>query len=122
MMFQQLFKYGIVTLISYLLIISGTYVFIEFINFSPPVSYFLTLTITYIGVCIANIKFVFCKKFDKKIILKYIFVLIIFWLFNNVVFSFLLNIFSIHYLLVIVFNIIFFGLIRFFIQQKFVFK
>lgn len=117
----QLMKYGIVTVCSYLFLIIGTYILSEIIKLEPSVSYFLVISFIYVSVYIANTKFVFAVKMSKKTAIKYIFTLIMFWLFNNIFFNIMTNIFNIHYIVAIFLNLLLFGFLRFLVQKHLVF-
>lgn len=121
-MIKQLFRYGLVTAISYSFIFIGIFVLVEYLRLIETVAYLIIITINYLLVYVANTKFVFRAKFNKTSLHRYIFVLIAFWLFNNLLFSFLVQKINLHYFLAVIINILLFGLLRFLIQKKFVFK
>lgn len=118
---KQLFKYGFVTIISYILLFSGTFLLTEFFNIKENLSYLVTITLVYLFTYISNVFFVFNSKFSLNNLAKYIIILFIFWGVNNTIFNLLTQILEINYLLAILINILFFGLIRFFIQKKYIF-
>lgn len=118
----QMVKYGMVTLLNYLLILSGTYLLTEKMGIVPNLSYLFILTLAYLFQYILNTKFVFSVKFTRKSAFMYVYFLIFFWVFNNIAYNFLIEFFKIQYLIAIGINIIFFGLLRFFIQKKYIFS
>lgn len=121
-MLTQLTKYSVVTLINYCIIFCGTYFLADRIGVLPNFAYLITLTLAYIIQYILNSKYVFSVKFTKRSVRKYLVVLSLFWLFNNLVYNFLIEFFGIQYLIAISVNVLFFGLIRFLVQKKYVFN
>jgi hypothetical protein len=121
-MMKQLFRYGLVTILGYVFIFGGTAFLVEIIKVAPNLSYFIILTLTYVGVYIANTKYVFGVEYTKTVAIRYVLVLIALWLFNTAVFNFFVGYFNLGYLVAVVVNILIFGLLRFFIQKNFVFK
>lgn len=119
---KQLFKYGVVTVISYTILLFGTFLLTDFFSLQENISYLITISFVYVLLYILNVYFVFNTKFNSKNLSRYILVLILFWSFNNSLFNFLTIFFSINYLIAILINIFIFGIVRFFIQKKYVFK
>lgn len=118
---ETIVRYGLVTVASYVVLILGTYILTEFFNVVPNISYAIIITLVYVGVYFANTHFVFAVEHKNERIPRYIMVLIIMWLLNNGVFNLLYELLEIQYLLAILINILLLGLLRFFIQKKFVF-
>lgn len=121
-MIKQLIKYGLITFLSYVFLASATYVLVEILSFPSDLAYLIALTLTYIGVFVAQLKYIFKTVFSRKKMVKYIIVIIIFWSFNNLFFNFLTKVFLMHYFLAVVLNIVLLGFFRFYIQRNFVFK
>ncbi len=121
-MFKILFKYGLVTALNYFILFFGTFLFVEIFDFSPVFSYFMLISFVYLLTFILYTKFVFSSSFDKKIFLKFVVALLVFWLLNNLFYNFMLKILMIQYLLAVLINIIFWGTIRFFVYKNFVFS
>lgn len=121
-MIHQLIRYGTVTILSYLFLLTGVYVLVEIMGLHQSISYFIVLTIVYFGVYIAQSRFVFKVSFTQKRLFRYLITLLLFWGANNLIFNMLTILFSIHYMMAALINILGFGLIRFFIQKKFVFE
>ena len=119
---SQIIKYGMVTLINYLIIFSGTYILTDKMGIMPNLSYLFTVSLAYLLQYVLNTKYVFSVKFTRKSALMYVYFLIFFWLFNNIVYNFLIELFKVQYLIAIGINVIFFGLIRFFVQKRYVFN
>lgn len=111
-----------VTLLNYLIVFSGTYVLTEKIGMVPNLSYLYMVSLAYGIQYILNTRYVFSVRFTKKSALMYLYFLIFFWLFNNIVYNFLIEFFKIQYLIAVGINIIFFGLLRFFLQKRYVFN
>lgn len=121
-MLTQVVKYGVVTLFNYLIIFCGTFFLTEKNGIMPNIAYLLTVSIAYVIQYVLNTKYVFSVKFTRKVALKYLFVLILFWLFNNIFYNCLIEFFEVQYLLAVGINILFFGFIRFIVQKRYVFS
>lgn len=121
-MIRQMIKYGLVTLISYIYIIGGTYILVELYKVSASISYFIILTTNYLMVFFAGNYFIFKTEMKKETVFRYIIALVCFWIFNNLFFNLMIHIFKIKYIIAVIFNILFFGFIRFYIQRRYVFK
>ena len=118
----QFIKYGMVTLLNYLIVFLGTYILTEKIGMVPNLSYLCMVSFAYMIQYVLNTKYVFSVTFTRKSALMYLYFLIFFWLFNNIVYNFLIEFFKIQYLIAVGINIIFFGLLRFFLQKRYVFN
>ena len=118
----QFIKYGMVTLLNYLIVFLGTYILTEKIGIVPNLSYLYIVSFVYVIQYVLNTKYVFSVTFTRKSALMYLYFLIFFWLFNNIVYNFLIEFFKIQYLIAVGINIIFFGLLRFFLQKRYVFN
>ena len=121
-MLTQITKYGLVTLLNYFIIFCGTYVLTEQMGIMPNIAYLLTASMAYMIQYLLNTKYVFSVNFTRESALKYLSLLILFWLFNNILYNFLIEFFEIEYLIAIGINILFFGSIRFFVQKRYVFN
>jgi len=121
-MLIQITKYGMVTLLNYFIIFCGTYFLTEKIGIIPNIAYLLTVSMAYVIQYLLNTKYVFSVKFTRESALKYLSLLILFWLFNNMIYNFLIEFFEVEYLIAIGINILFFGSIRFFVQKRYVFN
>ncbi|OGF26976.1 hypothetical protein A2331_02660 [Candidatus Falkowbacteria bacterium RIFOXYB2_FULL_34_18] len=120
-LFQQLFKYGAVTVLSYIVIILGTYFLVEFVSLQPKISYLIIISFVYIVAYFVYSKLVFQKEINKEQISRFTLVMIIFWFLNNVFYKIFLDFFSIQYLIAAIINIMFLGGIRFVVYRNFVF-
>jgi len=118
----QIVKYGMVTGLNYLIIFFGTYILTDKIGIVPNISYFFTVSLAYMVQFVLNTKYVFSVKFTRKSALSYVYFLVFFWLFNNIVYNFLIELFKVQYIIAIGINVIFFGFIRFFIQKRYIFN
>ncbi|MCK5510475.1 GtrA family protein [Candidatus Parcubacteria bacterium] len=121
-MFANLLKYGLVTIFGYIFLFLSTLFFVEILRCSKIFSYFISITIIYISTYFIYTKFVFDTQSNKKRILKFCIYLIIFWFINNIFFNLLIEYLNIHYLLAIICNIVFLGLIRFLVLRTWIFK
>ena len=121
-MFANLLRYGLVTIFGYIFLFLSTLFFVEILKYPKIISYFISITILYINTYFIYTKFVFNTQSNKKRILKFCVYLVIFWFINNIFFNLLIKYLDIHYLLAIICNIIFLGLIRFFVLRTWIFK
>ena len=117
----KIFKYGSVTLISYLALIAGTYLAVDTFGFEATNAYPIVLTLVYVGVYLASSYFVFEAKNHKSQSAKYVIAVIIFWLLNVAIYDTLVDRLQLQYLLSVIVNILIFGPLRYFIYNKFVF-
>jgi putative flippase GtrA len=120
-MSDQIIKYGIVTLLNYYIIFIGTYVLTDKMGIMPNLSYLSIISFVYLVQYVLNTKYVFSVAFTKKSAVRYVFFLIFFWLLNNIAYNLLIEVLRIQYLIAVGINIFFWGLIRFFIQKRYVF-
>lgn len=121
-MLGQLIRYGLTTGVSYIFLFLGTYVLIDIYHFPGTLSYASILTVVYIGVFFSYLNFVFKKTITKNLVLRFIIFLCLFWILNNALFYILYDLVHIPYIVAIFTNLIVFGVLRFFIQRRFVFK
>lgn len=121
-MIEQIIKYSLVTAGSYAILVAGTYILVELINFDQSFAYAFMISFVYFLVYIANFKLVFPTTHKKSTVYKYILTLAIFWFFNNLFFNLMVKGLNVQYIIAASINILFFGLIRFFVQRNFVFK
>ncbi|MEZ4114047.1 MAG: hypothetical protein R3B65_01125 [Candidatus Paceibacterota bacterium] len=116
--FIEVFKYGIVTLISYFFLVGSIYLFENIFGWDEKFSYAIALTINYVGVYIGYNKFVFKTTHNMGMLKRFVIVLILSWIANNLFFALWLDVFSIHYTIAVILNTVFLGGFRF-IAQKF---
>lgn len=119
---KQLFKYGFITIASYIILLSGTFLLTEAFQVKENISYLITISLVYLFTYLSNVYFVFNSKFSIKNLSKYIGVLFAFWSVNNIFFNYLTIAHNINYLIAVIINIFIFGLIRFFIQKNYIFS
>ncbi len=120
--FFQTLRYGLVTVVSYIVLFVGTFVLVEFLHINPTLSYALTLTLVYIGVYFASSRFVFRIGNNAPQAARFTIVVIFLWTLNNSVFFVFEHIMHIQYLLAIILNILIFGPLRFIIYRSVVFR
>jgi len=118
--FIQVFKYGIVTLISYFFIIALIYVLENYAGWEEKISYAIALTVNYIGVYIGYNKFVFKTSHNIGMLKRFTVVLVASWIANNIFFALWLDVFSLHYTLAVILNTIVLGAFRFLAQKFYV--
>ncbi len=118
----EIFKYGIVTLISYFFIIAFVFVLKKYLSADEKIAYAIALTINYVGVYIGYNKFVFKTTHNLGMLKRFVVVLISSWVANNIFFALWLDVFSLHYTLAVILNTIVLGAFRFLAQKFYVRK
>lgn len=118
--FIEVFKYGIVTLVSYFFLIGSIYLFENIFGWNEKFSYAIALTINYVGVYIGYNKFVFKTTHNMGMLRRFVVVLILSWIANNLFFALWLDVFSIHYTVAVILNTIVLGGFRFLAQKFYV--
>lgn len=116
----QIFKYGIVTLISFFFLIFSIFILEKKLGWNEKASYAIALTINYIGVYIGYNKFVFKTTHNIGMLKRFVVVLILSWVANNLFFALWLDVFSIHYSIAVVLNTAVLGVFRFLAQKHYV--
>lgn len=115
-------KYSLVSLLIHFYVFGGTYLAVEKLNLNSGVAYLIILTSAYIVSYIMNVLLVFSSGFNRKNLKNYFIVIIIFWVFNNLFFNFMVEVLGFYYVFVVIINIIFFSILRFVVFKKIVFK
>ena len=118
----EVFRYGIVTLISYFFLIASIFVLKEYLHLGEKIAYAIALTINYIGVYIGYNKFVFKTSHNTGMLKRFIVVLILSWIANNIFFTLWLDVFSMHYSIAVILNTLVLGVFRFLAQKFYVRK
>lgn len=120
--FKQLIRYGLVTILNYLIILGGTYLLVGILKMNPSLGYFTAISFVYIETYILYSVFVFDKHLKINLVKKFLFTLIAFWIVNNLTFNLLVSYLNISYIIAIIFNIFFFGAVRFITYKRWVFN
>lgn len=118
--FIEVFKYGIVTLLSYLFIVAFVYAFKNYANVDEKISYAIALTIAYVGVYISYNKFVFKTTHNNKMLKRFLIVLGLSWVANNLLFAFWVDFLFIKYPVATALNTFVLGIFRFLAQKFYV--
>lgn len=114
-------RYGLVTAMSYVFLLSGTALLVEVFGVDASLAYGATLALTYIGVYLSSSLFVFKASDHRGQWYKFVALSAAFWLLNTFVFKSLIAYFSIHYLFAACLNILIFGPLRYGINKKWIF-
>lgn len=117
----KIIRYAAVTLISQLVLIGLTMTLVELLGFSETLGYGLSLGLVYIFVYLSNSTFVFQVGVKGNTAARYALFIALFWILNTFVFSGLVVYASLHYIFAMLFNIVFLGLVRYYVQKKYVF-
>ena len=119
--YSKFLKYGLVSLVSYILIIVSIYLLVDVLKLKPQISYALVYFFVYIYSYVASIKFVFEVDHNNKKITKFIIATIIFWCVGTLIYSILIQL-SIHHLVAVVINAIIFMPVKYIINKNIVYK
>lgn len=115
------FKYGLISLISYLYTFSGLYFLIDKLNMGREISFILVYGSAYIVLYSIQLKYLFFKKHDSNKLSRYLFTIIIFYISANLFYNLGLY-FGFHYLLSTALTIIVLMPLRLLIYSLFVYK
>lgn len=119
--YSKFIKYGLVSLVSYILIIVSIYLLVDILKIKPQISYALVYLFVYIYSYVASIKFVFEVDHNNKKITKFIIATILFWFVGTVLYSILIQ-FSVHHLVAVIINAIIFMPIKYLVNKNIVYK
>ena len=118
--FIELFRYGIVTILSYLFIISLIYLLMNYAGLGEKFSYLIALTLAYIGIYISFNRFVFKTTHNQKMLVRFLIVLGLSWIGNNILFGFWIDVLLIAYPIATALNTLVLGVFRFLAQKFYV--
>lgn len=116
-----LVRYGIVTVLSYVALLSATATLVEVFSVDETVAYVVSLAAVYVGVYLGSAKYVFGASNHQRQWYKFVILIVTFWLLNSVLFAALISQFSLHYLVAACVNILIFGPLRYFVNKMWVF-
>jgi len=120
-MINQFFRYGLLSVTSYFMVIAGTFVMVEWVKVRESYSYMVVLALVYVFVFLANNCFVFQVKPTRIKAVKYLIFLAVFWLINSITFSIMVEYIGMEYFIAIIINIAVLGAFRFYINKKIIF-
>lgn len=118
----EVIRYGVVTLVSYFFLIGSIFLLEDVFGWNAKVAYALALTINYVGVYVGYNKFVFKTTHNLGMLKRFVIVLILSWIANNLFFALWLDVFSLHYTLAVILNTVVLGGFRFLAQKLYVRK
>lgn len=118
--FFEVFKYGIVTIISYIFIVALIFILTNYLGLGEKISYLIALTLAYVGIYISFNKFVFKTTHNKKMLVRFLIVLGLSWVANNLLFAFWIDILLIAYPIATALNTFVLGIFRFLAQKFYV--
>lgn len=119
--YSKFIKYGLVSVVSYILIIVSIYLLVDVLKLKPQISYALVYLFVYIYSYVASIKFVFEVDHNNKKITKFIIATILFWFLGTLMYSILIQL-SVHHLMAVVINAIIFMPVKYIINKNIVYK
>lgn len=119
--YSKFIKYGLVSVVSYILIIVSIYLLVDVLKLKPQISYALVYLFVYIYSYVASIKFVFEVDHNNKKITKFIIAIILFWFLGTLMYSILIQL-SVHHLMAVVINAIIFMPVKYIINKNIVYK
>lgn len=118
--FLEVCKYGVVTIVSYFLLIGSIFALERAFGLGERPAYAIALTINYIAIYISFNKFVFKTTHNMKMLRRFVIVLVLSWIANNIFFAVWLDVFSFHYTFAVIMNTIVLGGFRFLAQKFYV--
>src|SRR5690606_31420128 len=113
-------KYALISVISYVYIFFSLFLLIDIFNFNKRISFIVIYGLAYIFLYIAQLRFLFNKKHHKSKFYKYIFSILLFYIFANLFFNLGLY-FKLNYLLATVVTVIILMPIRFLVYKNYVY-
>jgi hypothetical protein len=116
-----LVRYGIVTILSYVALLSATAMLVEIFNVDETFAYVFSLAAVYAGVYLGSATYVFGANNHQRQWYKFLIVILVFWCLNSVLFKALITQFDLHYLFAACVNILIFGPLRYFVNKMWVF-
>lgn len=116
----ELFRYAVVTVVSYLFIVGLIFVLTGYVGMSDNLAYLIALTLAYVGVYISFNRYVFRTTHSKKLLFRFLLVLGLSWIGNNLLFTLWADAFSIAYPLATALNTVVLGAFRFLAQKFYV--
>ncbi len=118
--FFEVFRYGIVTIVSYIFIVGLIFILTNYLGLGEKISYLIALTLAYVGIYISFNKFVFKTTHNKKMLVRFLIVLGLSWVANNLLFAFWIDILLIAYPMGAALNTFVLGIFRFLAQKFYV--
>ena len=118
--FFEVFRYGIVTIVSYIFIVGLIFILTNYLGLGEKISYLIALTLAYVGIYISFNKFVFKTTHNKKMLVRFLIVLGLSWVANNLLFAFWIDILLIAYPIATALNTFVLGIFRFLAQKFYV--
>lgn len=118
--FWQMVRYGLITVSSYFFIVAVVFLLKNYASFSENLAYAIALTVAYVGVYIGYNKFVFATKHSNKVLRRFLIVLALSWIGNNLLFALWVNFLLIHYSIATILNTLVLGVLRFLAQKYYV--
>ncbi len=115
------FKYGLISLISYLYTFSGLYFLIDKLNMKREISFILIYGSAYIVLYSIQLRFLFYKKHDPQKFSRYLVAILLFYLSANIFYNLGLYL-KLHYLLSTALTIIILMPLRLIVYTLFVYK
>ena len=116
----ELFRYAVVTIVSYLFIVGVIYVLTTYLAASDNLAYLIALTLAYVGIYISFNRYVFKTAHSKKMLIRFLLVLGLSWVGNNLLFTLWTDALSIAYPIATALNTVVLGAFRFLAQKFYV--
>jgi hypothetical protein len=116
--FSSFTNYFLVSASMYVFVMLSLYLFINLFNFQPVLVYAYTYFFAYLLDYQINLRIVFKTSHNNKKFISYMFYLVVFYLFNNLLFYLLTQRLDINHFQATVFIILFLFPLRFFVQSK----
>ena len=117
----QFIRYGLLSVVLYAWTLGGTYALVEWLGLAANLAYFLILTVNLVVGYVLNARLVFGGDLTKGTAGRYFVFRLTFFVANNALFNVLFAFTGLHYLAIVVVNIVLLSAVRFLILRTLVF-
>lgn len=114
-------KYGLVSILAYILIIMSIYVLVDILKFNSIISYSFVYLIMYVYTYFANIRYVFNVEHNNKKVVNFLLFTFVFWFISTSTYTLLIKL-SIHHLVAALVNAIILMPVRYYVNKNFVYR
>lgn len=116
----ELFRYAVVTVVSYLFIVGLIFILTRYTGASDNLAYLIALTLAYVGIYVSYNRYVFETTHSKRMLFRFLLVLGLSWVGNNLLFTLWTDALSIAYPIATALNTVVLGAFRFLAQKFYV--
>lgn len=120
--FSEIFRYYLISISSFIILLTLLYFFVEIMHIGQILSYFFAYLAVYIFDILTTFKFVFKSKLEIEKIIKYIVIVIFFFILNFLIYERLVNYVSLYYFYSATICVILFSILKFVVKKKYIFN